>query len=855
MPNRGLDYQNLWEYSTWRQFPSKADTRAPSHRTDPNKPRGKLGEKITRPGRVDLGDVYEPYRLRILGPALDMPALIAGIAAGLKAEIVAIVQQEIKAAIIQTAATYYPRPIPQYAPHELRELGDIQPHPSRPREITEFLGGDPFQFQCRQQALFFEKLIARKSNLLVMLRCGMGKTFLALLAAQMYGKHRTTIYILPHSGLHLDFVRRATEMGLTLSKWEPKGQFNRNAQVIWCAVEHMDFEDFKAELVGMGGVDRLDRIVFDEAHKVTTDAHYREIFSKFCTLTEYGAQVVAMCATYPPHLFPEFQTRTGILKWDIIRTRISRPNICIKVQVEANDAALLKALVNFVNDRCSSYHPEDRLMIFTRSVADAEKLAAEFNTKPYHAKQKPEINQKLYNDWILGKLIVQVSTSLLGTGLSCSGVRDVVMFHFPFSFFDLQQQMDRGGRDGQTAFATTFITKDEKVLFKNQENRIPLGQQEMEEWGHRGDRCRRIGPSLYFDGVAQVCSMVIEPNVETSLCDFCDAESRRPAPLTPVSMPESSIPEARATVPVARPTRKDPQPTNSRPKSTPVQQPASGSRHSSTAPSDFAIPAPISRGVKVAPPSGLGATSTPLSSQSFPSSSRVVETPSFPSSPDPPNLPPSLRLPSAPAKPRAPAKTKAASGPPSAPLRAPVGGRTPEEVNAQTKATAARRNSIRGKCPACWARGYEWGHDYDTCVADVAKDGDDDWNAWHRGAFDFPEGWCWFCFMPQQGPNRPQGGWHYYVQGPQRNCRDSNLFKPALYAFLTATKLDHLHISQCRHVDAQLLEGDDLIDFRLWCNQVYEPGGPLLNVHLFLLWLIFKRQLVECPPELVHEFL
>ncbi|KAJ6530712.1 P-loop containing nucleoside triphosphate hydrolase protein [Mycena capillaripes] len=716
-----------------------------------------------------------------------MPALIAGIAAGLKAEIVAIVQQEIKAAIIQTAATYYPRPIPQYAPHELRELGDIQPHPSRPREITEFLGGDPFQFQCRQQALFFEKLIARKSNLLVMLRCGMGKTFLALLAAQMYGKHRTTIYILPHSGLHLDFVRRATEMGLTLSKWEPKGQFNRNAQVIWCAVEHMDFEDFKAELVGMGGVDRLDRIVFDEAHKVTTDAHYREIFSKFCTLTEYGAQ-----------------TRTGILKWDIIRTRISRPNICIKVQVEANDAALLKALVNFVNDRCSSYHPEDRLMIFTRSVADAEKLAAEFNTKPYHAKQKPEINQKLYNDWILGKLIVQVSTSLLGTGLSCSGVRDVVMFHFPFSFFDLQQQMDH-----------------EKVLFKNQENRIPLGQQEMEEWGHRGDRCRRIGPSLYFDGVAQVCSMVIEPNVETSLCDFCDAESRRPAPLTPVSMPESSIPEARATVPVARPTRKDPQPTNSRPKSTPVQQPASGSRHSSTAPSDFAIPAPISRGVKVAPPSGLGATSTPLSSQSFPSSSRVVETPSFPSSPDPPNLPPSLRLPSAPAKPRAPAKTKAASGPPSAPLRAPVGGRTPEEVNAQTKATAARRNSIRGvfdaalnnlrgKCPACWARGYEWGHDYDTCVADVAKDGDDDWNAWHRGAFDFPEGWCWFCFMPQQGPNRRKGA------------------GIITFRALNATA------GICRHVDAQLLEGDDLIDFRLWCNQGVRARRAALERSLVL---------------------
>lgn len=91
------------------------------------------------------------------------------------------------------------------------------------------------------------------------------------------------------------------------------------------------------------------------------------------------------------------------------------------------------------------------------------------------------------------------------------------------------------------------------------------------------------------------------------------------------------------------------------------------------------------------------------------------------------------------------------------------------------------------------------------------------------------------------------------------NCRDKNLLKPALYAFLTARKDDDLHISECWHVRPELYaEGDaddDFLDFRLWCNEPYAGGGPFLNVHVFLLWLIFRRKLVMCPPELAAEFM
>lgn len=107
--------------------------------------------------------------------------------------------------------------------------------------------------------------------------------------------------------------------------------------------------------------------------------------------------------------------------------------------------------------------------------------------------------------------------------------------------------------------------------------------------------------------------------------------------------------------------------------------------------------------------------------------------------------------------------------------------------------------------------------------------------------------------MLQAGKNGPEGGWHYYVQGDLKNCVDKNIFKPALYAFLTATKADGLHIAQCPHIIDDLFDEDDnLLKFRDWSAEIY--WGPLLNVHAVLLWLILRRGLVACPEVLRTEF-
>ncbi|KAJ7829939.1 hypothetical protein B0H13DRAFT_2372231 [Mycena leptocephala] len=195
-----------------------------------------------------------------------------------------VVQHQIAASTIQSQALYYPRPKPSYAAYELPDVSDIQPHPSRPQAIRKFLGDDWLGFTCPEQAIILETMIVRTSNVLYIGNCASGKTFHNLMAAFVFGGYSTTIAILSHSGLHLDFIRHAAEMGVSCSKWESDGNFDSNAQIIWATVEHIEVQRFHAFASQLAAEDRLDRFFWDEIHRLFTDSHYRAVFLSAASL-------------------------------------------------------------------------------------------------------------------------------------------------------------------------------------------------------------------------------------------------------------------------------------------------------------------------------------------------------------------------------------------------------------------------------------------------------------------------------------------------------------------------------------------------------------------------------------------
>ncbi|KAJ7082561.1 hypothetical protein C8R44DRAFT_894729 [Mycena epipterygia] len=841
---------------------------------------------------------------------IDPRALATEVFKSLQPDLTRFIQQQIANSIISSQALYWPKPIPAYAPHELRELCDIQPHPSRATQISGALHCDNFIFSCWQQQVLLEKMLARTTNILAILRCGSGKTFLTFLAAKVYNAGRTTIVILPHSGLHSDFVRRADELQITCSKWDSRGNFDPNAKIIWAAVEHLEFDAFDAFLSQLALAQRIDRIAFDEVHKVLTDAHYRKVFLKFGILGKYGAPILAGSGTIPPHLMPQFFKASGIDAWDIVRMSISRPNIILSVKLCDNKDDLQRKLINFVHSKTAQYDEYDRLMIFCQRVQQAIDIATLFGTEAYYSGN--EENDNTLEGWRRGDFNIIVSSSLLGSGTDYAWVRNVINVGFPFTAFDLQQQFDRAGRDGECAEATTFVLRAEKVPHAN-EREVDLGEDVMYEWAHSDD-CRRIMPSLYFDGVPTTCTTL---NAAV-FCDNCLAKRTRSAPEIPLQMPVSTFPNARALREQSPPRLTRPLPTH--PRRHPAGPAAPTSKHSTIIPPDdtFFQPLSISTGARIKtprqvfkfaagqsrsitpptyaePPLGpnvhlavvkRGAQSIyfpppqqgkmqPLQFVDYVAHSTPELHPTSPSRfPKNPATPPRHR-----AAPNAHAVPSAAVSPPRFrdrnPAHAPSHFRpsVPAPPNPSTDPATLRAqhlaadrrisciqktftlalDTLKDHCPPCWVLGLRWDHPRGTCRQNLADDENDKvWQAWHRKAFSFPEGYCWYCMIPQSKID----GWHPWVKSVP-NCPHKNLIKPAIYAFLVANENSNLHLRDCPFIPDDVLNDDESFTlFRYWAVEHAPdlPGGNLLNIHRFFLWLVFQRRLIVVPPELAFLF-
>ncbi|KAF7346872.1 hypothetical protein MVEN_01439100 [Mycena venus] len=768
-----------------------------------------------------------------------------------------VVETQIAKSIIQSQALYYPTPKLVYAAHELHDISDIQPHP----------------LACPEQAIALEKMLTRTTNVIYIGACATGKTFLMLSAAKVFGGSGTTIVILPHSGLHLDFIRRADEMQVTWSKWEPRGDYNPNARIIWAVVEHIEVEKFKVFCANRFAAGRLDRFFLDEFHRILTDSHYRDVFLSFSSLADHGAQIFAASATMPPNLMPATQKLSGINTWDVIRMSVARKNIVLQCYEYEEEKELLQALAEKVAEQLKFFGPDDRMMVFTQRVEQAISVAKLLGTNAFYASLDEKSKKAFFDQWRAGEPKVITSTSLLGSGTDHPGVRVVINVHLPFTFFDWQQQIDRGGRDGRTAFGITMVLKNEKVPFQDETDRLDLGKKELEQWVHAKDECRRIRPSIYFDGRAVTCALVNGNN-----CDHCVVQSQKPAPAIPLRLPTN--PSARLLRGAAPGAEKAAIAPRTRPQTAGYQRAAAANGVQAQVPPS-SRPAVNPRGA--GPPTNPAQTSRanepvahdrPTSaSQGTGGSSRKIGAAlaqphpraSVRSQPDNPPSPPNHRSPSevpSPSRSRLIPMTLDTNGRlvplfndnPTLPPTQELNSRNPASSDpplddapvrnpplASTSSSSASKEV--GSSPSSRPRfgNYTWGsfgakaggrtaHD----VGGIANDGDANWTAWHKKSFNFIKGICWFCLMPQQ----KSGGWHAWVDNNQ-DCPDKNLLKPALFALITAevSPKNPLHICECPSLPEDSFPDvdDDLFKFR--------------ECHIG-----FQRQLVECAAELRAEF-
>lgn len=254
-----------------------------------------------------------------------------------------------------------------------------------------------------------------------------------------------------------------------------------------------------------------------------------------------GVQVLAFSATFPPSLRSETLEELGITDFHLIHAPTDRPEISYSVKLYKTRDQAKQQLISILNKRMDQKKdvPSFRAIVYCRSTANVEELAAEIGCKPFHAGRPEAERAKTFKDWVSGKHRVVVSTSLLGCGIDVEGVEVVLHLETPWSVSDFSQESGRAGRGGHPSMSIIFASEDERepdgedVYGKATMRRFVLGRSE----------CRRATLSAFLDGGNTTCVSL----PKALLCDVCLRESKNPHPgrlvlRSPPVVPNSGIP-------------------------------------------------------------------------------------------------------------------------------------------------------------------------------------------------------------------------------------------------------------------------------------------------------------------------
>ncbi|KAI9458308.1 P-loop containing nucleoside triphosphate hydrolase protein [Boletus coccyginus] len=147
----------------------------------------------------------------------------------------------------------------------------------------------------------------------------------------------------------------------------------------------------------------------------------------------------------------------------IIRSPTNRPEIglhTITVGPLSPDYALFQ-LVDGLERRLAE---NERMLIYTYSRPQVERLANSWNCAVYHSTLPLQGNTKDYNldRWDRGETKVMLCTSAFGLGVDRPSVRFVVIYEPALDLLTTAQMLGRAGRDGMPSHAF-FVTRDPAI--------------------------------------------------------------------------------------------------------------------------------------------------------------------------------------------------------------------------------------------------------------------------------------------------------------------------------------------------------------------------------------------------------
>ena len=272
------------------------------------------------------------------------------------------------------------------------------------------------------------------------------------------------------------------------------------------------------------------RVGFEEIHKIWSDISYRPVFQFIHRISTVHVPVFGTSGTLPEHLLDTLPELTSTV-WKTIRMPSNRKELVYEIRRLPREQRLQEAIVEYWQRIHSSYREEDRCLVFCRTIAQCKSLATLLGVDPYHRDCQDDSAVQKFKQ---GTQKILPTTVKLGCGFHYSHIRDVIHMDIAYSMVDQLQEDSRGGRDGLPCNAITFVSEGFPSFKDTKE--YDLRATAVYQWAKETERCLRIAPSLFLDGVPVTCCLI-----GAQLCANCTNQLVKPPPSLARSLP---IPKA-----------------------------------------------------------------------------------------------------------------------------------------------------------------------------------------------------------------------------------------------------------------------------------------------------------------------
>ena len=356
--------------------------------------------------------------------------------------------------------------------------------------------------------------ILKKVNCITIISDTNSNKFLVYLFTAFFSTSKTTIVFIPLIALKKDIYRRAIELSIDISIYEEDKE--KISFIVLVSIETISNFEFFLYLKKLEQLEKLDRIIFDEAYLIVTNVNYRFHIHSLKRLRIFVTQFVFFSITLPDLILSELEKSMILIKNVVLRTFTIRDNISYRIKVfsknikEENERfeKVLKTLIDLIVD----FEVSDRIIIFVINTNTARKLSEYLDCKYYAS--NVENKEKIIDSFIFFDRII-VATSALEEGFDYSFIRVVIHYISSFSFIDFQQQTGRAERDQKHSISLTLIMDNELKYNDRDDDFKTLYKEYLNESIYK----RRIINRVFDNEINDTCITNQNP------CDLCLARN------------------------------------------------------------------------------------------------------------------------------------------------------------------------------------------------------------------------------------------------------------------------------------------------------------------------------------------